>query len=83
MFIYTARIPKKRLLAGGITLLCCLAVVLTAVLLLSGSRAASAGAEVKGIRDNDDRVSFLTGLGWEVSDAPIAAEELLVPAKFD
>ena len=83
MFIYTARIPKKRLLAGGITLLCCLAVVLTAVLLLSGSRAASAGAEVKGIRDNDDRVSFLTGLGWEVSDTPIASEELLVPAKFD
>ena len=83
MFIYTARIPKKRLLAGGITLLCCLAVVLTAVLLLSGSRAASAGAEVRGIRDNDDRISFLTGLGWEVSDTPIAAEELLVPAKFD
>lgn len=83
MFIYTARIPKKRLMAGGVSLLCCLAVVLTAVFLRAGTAAVSASAQVRGIRDNDDRVSFLTGLGWEVSDAPISTEALLVPTEFD
>lgn len=83
MFIYTARIPKKKLVAGGITFLCCCVVVITAIVLSAGGAAVSASAEVKGVRDNDDRVSFLNSLGWTVSEQPIATEELLVPDQFD
>lgn len=83
MFIITARVPKKRLLAGCVTLFCCLAVVLTALVLTAGNRAVSASAEVKGIRHNDDRVSFLQNLGWQVSAEPIAIEELILPEQFD
>ncbi len=83
MFIVTARLPKKKLLAGGIALLCCCAAVVTAVVLTAGGAAVSASAEVKGIRDNDDRVAYLTGLGWTVSSQPIATEELLVPDQLD
>ncbi len=82
MFI-VARLPKRKLLAGCVTLLCCLAVVVTAVALTANEAAVAASAEVKGIRDNDDRVSFLTGLGWNVSSQPIATEELLIPDEFD
>lgn len=81
MFIVTARVPKKKLLAGGVTALCCcLAVVL---ILTLGSRAVTASAEVKHIRSNDDRVAYLNSLGWQVSDQPLATEELLIPATFD
>jgi hypothetical protein len=83
MFIYTARIPKRRLVAGGVTLLCCCAVIVTVLVLSAAGAAVSASAEVKGVRDNDDRVSYLTDLGWTVSSEPIATEELLIPDTFD
>lgn len=83
MFIYTAHIPKKKLLAGGVALLCCCAVLLTTLLVTAGGAAVAASAEVKGIRGNDDRVTFLQSLGWTVSPEPIATEELLIPTKFD
>ena len=83
MFIMTARIPKKRLLAGAVTTLCCcMAVVITLALTL-GQRAVTTAAEVANIRDNDDRIAYLTGLGWQVSSQPISTEELLIPGTFD
>lgn len=83
MFIYTAHLPKRRLVAGGAGFLCCAVAVLTALLLTAGGRAVSASGEVRGVRDNADRLGYLEGLGWEVSPEPIAVEELLVPAQFD
>ena len=83
MFIVTARIPKKRLLAGAATVLCCVVVIAAALLLTLGRRAVTASAEVSNIRDNDDRVAYLTGLGWQVSADPLLTEELLIPEAFD
>lgn len=83
MFIYTARLPKKRLIAGGVSLLCCVVAAATALVLNAGNQAVSTLAEVKGIRDNEDRVAYLEQLGWAVLPEPIAVEELLIPAEFD
>lgn len=83
MLIVTARLPKKKLLAGAATALGCLAVVAAALVLTVGGRAVAASAEVKNIRSNDDRVAYLSGLGWQVSEQPIATEELLIPEEFD
>lgn len=83
MLILTARIPKKRLLAGAVTVLCCCVVIITAIVLSLGGRAVTTSAEVKGVRNNDDRVAYLTGLGWQVSEQPISTEELLVPETLD
>lgn len=82
MIIYTARLPKKRLLAAGAAALCCLFAVLTFTLTLSG-RAVAVSAEVKNVKTNDDRLAYLNGLGWQVSSQPIATEELLIPKEFD
>lgn len=81
MFIVTARVPKKKLLAGGITALCCC--LAAAVILTLGGRTVTASAEVKHIRSNDDRLAYLNSLGWQVSDQPMATEELLIPEVFD
>ena len=83
MIIVTAHIPKRKLLAGGLTVLCCCAVVAAALILTLGGRAVTASAEVKNIRTNDDRLAYLGGLGWQVSSQPIATEELLIPEEFD
>ncbi len=82
MIIYTARVPKKRLLAAGAAALCCVFAALTFALTLSG-RAVAVSAEVKHIKTNDDRLAYLNGLGWQVSPQPIATEELLIPEEFD
>lgn len=87
MFIVTARIPKKRLLAAAVAVLCCCAAVLTGIFCAHGLSAVSASSpvsgEVKGLRGNDDRAAFLRDLGWEISEDPISAEELLIPEVFD
>ena len=83
MIIVTARIPKKKLLAGGITALCCCAAVAIALIFTLSGRAVTASAEVRHIRTNDDRLAYLNGLGWQVSLQPIATEELLIPEQFD
>lgn len=82
MFIVTARLPKKRLLAGAAAALCCAFAVLAFTLTLSG-RAVAASAEVRNVKSNDDRLAYLNGLGWQVSAQPIATEELLIPQEFD
>ena len=82
MFIVTARLPKKRLLAGAAAVLCCVFAALAFGLVRSG-RAVTVSAEVKNVKDNDDRIGYLNGLGWQVSEQPIATEELLIPEEFD
>ena len=82
MFIVTARLPKKRLLAGAAALCCCILAVFVLASGLGG-RAVAASAEVKHVKTNDDRLAYLNGLGWQVFPQPIATEELLIPEQFD
>ena len=82
MFIYTARLPKRQLLAAGVAVLCCLFAALAFTLTLGG-RAVAVSSEVKNVKTNDDRLAYLNGLGWQVSPQPIATEELLIPGEFD
>lgn len=87
MFIVTARIPKKRLLAACAALLCCCVAVVVGIFCAQGLQAISASspvsAEVRGLKDNESRVAYLEGLGWQVSAEPIATEELMIPETFD
>ena len=83
MIIVTAHIPKRKLLTGAITALCCCAAVVIALVFTLSGRAVTASAEVKHIRTNDDRLAYLNGLGWQVSLQPIATEDLLIPEQFD
>lgn len=87
MFIVTARLPKKQLIAAGAAVLCCCVAVFAGIFCARGLSAVSTSspvsAEVKGLRSNEDRVAYLESLGWSVGDQPIATEELLIPEVFD
>ena len=83
MFIVTARLPKKRVLAGAAAALCCCILAILALASGLGRGAVAVSAEVKNIKSNDDRLAYLNGLGWQVSPQPIATEELLIPEQFD
>ncbi len=87
MFIFTAKLNKKRIVAGmlAIALLC--GVVYTgSVVVRSGSMTAAAvsgeSGERKGVKTNEDRIAYLAEFGWAVLDEPVSTEELQFPDVF-
>lgn len=86
MFIWTAKLHRKRLLAGVLA-----AVVLCGAVAVVGGLVSARGVDAvsttpatpKGIKTNEDRVAYLESYGWQVSADPIAVEELLIPDEFD
>ena len=83
MFIVTARVPRRKLLAGAITVFCCCVAVAAALVLTLGDRAVTTSAETSNVRSNEDRIAYLNELGWQVSEHPVITEELLIPETFD
>ena len=84
MFIWTARLRRGRILAGGAAaVLVCAAVLTMAGLLRAEDTAAAAPVSGKDIRTNEDRRAYLASYGWQVSEEPIAVEELRIPEEFD
>ena len=85
MFIFTAKLQRKRLvlgLAGALVLCAAVAVVMGSL-----SPATMAGSpsvpNPKKVKTAEDRVAYLEAYGWLVNPEPLAVEELLVPEEFD
>ena len=83
MFIVTARLPKRRLLTAGLTALCCCVAVIAGIFCLQSLDSVSAASEVKGIRDNDDRIAYLESMGWQVEEEPVETLQFLLPEKLE
>ncbi len=88
MFIFTAKLNRKKLLAGALAIVLLCGVVYTgSVVVHSGSLTASAASdqrgERKGVKTNEDRVAYLAEFGWAVQEKPVSTEELQVPDTFD
>ena len=83
MLIVTAKMPKRKLTLGvGLAaLLCCCAIALNFGQAIGAS--ASALPSPKGVRSNQDRIDYLSAYGWQVSDEPVATQELLIPEEMD
>ena len=85
MLIVTAKVPRRKLAVGVAlaALACCCALVLN----LSGGTVREAAAPAtpnpKGVRSNTDRVEYLRSYGWEVTEDPVATQELLIPEELD
>ncbi len=80
MFIWTAKLNKKKL---ALTLAAALLVSAGALTFL-GSRgtAASASVSPKGVKTEEDRVSYLQEWGWQVTPQAVLVEELALPEEF-
>lgn len=85
MMIITAKIPRRKLAFGvaAAALMCCAALVLNLGGGPSQAAAASASPSPRGVKTNQDRVSYLQGYGWELKEEPLATEELLIPKEMD
>lgn len=84
MFIFTAKLNRRRILAGAAAAVLVCAAVAGAVVLLGGRGAAvSTAASPKGVKTNEDRVAYLQSYGWTVVPEAVRVEELIIPEEFD
>ena len=83
MLIVTAKLPRRKLTLGVAVaaLLCCCAIALNFGQWEEVS--ASALPSPKGVRSNQDRIDYLSAYGWQVSEEPLATQELLIPEEMD
>ena len=83
MFVVTARLNKKKL----VICILILAAIAAVVLVLTGSgrkaQAASLPKLTAKVKSNEQRVSYLQGLGWEISQTPLEEQEVTIPKTFN
>ena len=83
VFIFTAKVSRRRLLAGAAAaVFLCGAVFAAATLLHKNGAAVSTGGAAK-LHSDEDRVAYLEQYGWQVIPEPVSVEELVIPEEFD
>ncbi len=75
MLVMTAKLNKKKIAA----IVAALAIAIVGLILLLGGDADTAPTGAAGMTSNDDRVKFLTDLGWEVTTSPVESGEVRIP----
>ncbi len=85
MLIVTAKVPRRKLAFGAAiaALACCCALALNLTNYAFREASAPAGPDPTGVKSNEDRVAYLRSFGWEVSEEPLATQELLIPEEMD
>lgn len=77
MLVMTAKVDKKKI---AIILAGIIVAVAALILLLGGGDAAPTSAAVS-VSNNDDRVKFLSGFGWDVTTSPVESSQVRIPEK--
>ena len=80
MFIWTAKLNKKKIVLTVAAVLCASAAAVT--LLADRGAAASASISPKGVKTEEDRVAYLQEWGWQVNPQAALVEELELPEEF-
>ena len=78
MFVMTAKVDKKKI---AIILACIIAGAALLIALFGGSKDKATTTGVISVANNDDRVNFLSGFGWEVTNSPVETGQVRIPEK--
>ena len=79
MLVMTAKVDKKKII---VVLAALAAIIASLVLMLGGNSGNTADATPtgsQGLSTNDDRVRFLTDLGWTVAASPTETSQVKIP----
>ena len=77
MMIMTAKVSMKKILI----VLGAIAALLIGIIALSGDSETAATSTAPTVSDNDSRVSFLKGFGWEVTTSPVESGQVRIPTE--
>ena len=79
MLVMTTRVDMKKI---AIILAAAAALIVGLILLLGGNDSPDAAETAAGtVTTNDDRVKFLTDMGWEVAASPTESSQVKIPAE--
>ena len=83
MFVFTAKLNRKKAVVAVIVL----ALLLAAAIILVSLRFRSAGGEsrrteTQGIANAVDAARYLNELGWQVDEEPLEVKHLVIPRAF-
>ena len=76
MMVMTAKVDMKKII---IALVAVAGLILGLVLLLGGGSKDAAPTAASGVTNNDARVEFLKGFGWDVSNSPTESGQVRIP----
>ena len=76
MLVMTAKVDKKKI---AIILAAVVVAVAGLFLLLGGEDSTPTSTTVTSVASNDDRVKFLNGFGWEVTNSPVESSQVRIP----
>lgn len=89
MFIFTTKLNRRKII---LTILV-LALIISAIILLSPTRVLVTGGESdlamaeqamkKKAGSDEERAEFLRGFGWEIEEKPLEICEVVIPKEFD
>ena len=82
MFVFTTKFNRKR----AIIIVLLLAVLLCAIVLIAGSRDRPGTTTVAAlspiVKNNGQRVKYLSTLGWEIDENALEEQEVTIPRTF-
>ena len=85
MFIFTARLNRKRLVvaAAALILFCGAALAVSTSNSDNSVGVSTVSTAPTKVKTNEDRIAYLTSYGWQVNTEPVLVEEMLIPETFD
>lgn len=78
MMVMTAKVDFKKVLIG---LLAAVAVIVALVMLFGNGKGDTTPTAAPAVSNNDARVQFLKGFGWEVTTSPTESSQVKIPEK--
>ncbi len=85
MFVYTLKLTTLKYI--GVMTLCAAAMITTVALVPAADRTDSieavASADYKKVKEQEDRIKLLKGLGWEVDVNSETQRDVIIPEEFD
>ena len=84
MFVFTAKLNRKSVVAAVAVLALALIAVILLVSLhsIGGGKTKTEKAGVGSVADAADAARYLAGLGWEVEPQPLEIREFVIPRSF-
>ena len=76
MMVMTAKVDMKKVIA---VLAAVAALIIGLIALFGGGDGSAATSATSNMSSNDDRVKFLTDLGWEVTISPVESSQVRIP----
>ena len=75
MLVMTAKLDKKK---AAFVIAAVIVIIAAIIMLLSGGKDTTPTVST-GVSDNDSRVEFLKGFGWQVTTSPVESGQVKIP----